>query len=356
VTHPRAMFSNSAQKYRIPSVGTTCARGFGASALCIGFLACFVSPSHAVTPAGTQITNQATLTYSYGAGPLVSQQTNAVSFQVAQLLDVNVQTGEAGPVIAGSPDLRRAMSFLVANTGNGPDTIRLRRVDALGADQFDPRPSAVAIYIENGLAPGLQTSGPNADIGYVAGSNDLNLAAGEVRRVYLASDIDPNLANGAQGRSQLLAESTLAGAVLAQPGQALAATRLLGVPVVVGASRAQSQAIWPYQISGLMLRVDKEVIRVRDAQGGSTLVPGSVMSYRIRIFVQGTGIATNVEFNDPLPPQTSYVPGSMKVAGAARTDAADADGAEFDGTQITARLGNLSAPTQVDIEFDATVQ
>jgi uncharacterized repeat protein (TIGR01451 family) len=128
------------------------------------------------------------------------------------------------------------------------------------------------------------------------------------------------------------------------------------VPVVVGASRAQSQAIWPYQISGLMLRVDKEVIRVRDAQGGSTLVPGSVMSYRIRIFVQGTGIATNVEFNDPLPPQTSYVPGSMKVAGAARTDAADADGAEFDGTQITARLGNLSAPTQVDIEFDATVQ
>ncbi len=350
------MFSIRAQNSRFPAANTTRARGLGIRALVFGALGVVGSLSHAATAAGTQISNQATLTFSYGSGPVVSQQTNSVSFQVAQLIDVNVQSGEAGPVIAGSPDLRRAMSFLVTNTGNGPDILRLRRIDVLGGDQFDPRPSAVAIYIENGLAPGLQTSGPNADTPYVPGSNDLNLTAGEVRRVYLASDIDVNLANGAQGRSQMIAESTLPGAAAAQAGQGLAATRIAGVPAVVGASRAQSQASWPYQISGLMLRADKEVIRVRDLQGGSTLVPGSVMTYRIRVSLQGSGMASNVEFSDPLPPQTIYVPGTLKVAGAARTDAADADGAEFDGTQITARLGNLSAPTQVDVEFDATVQ
>jgi hypothetical protein len=182
-------------------------------------LACFAMPhAGAATPAGATISNQATLTYSYGAGPVVSQQTNVTSFQVAQLIDVNVQTGEAGPVIAGSPDLARAMSFLVTNTGNGPDVLRLSRLDNLAADQFDPRPSAVALYIENGLAPGLQTSGPQADVPYVAGSNDLFLTAGEVRRVYLASDMAVNLPNGAQGRSQVQAESTLAGAAGAIPG------------------------------------------------------------------------------------------------------------------------------------------
>ncbi len=320
-------------------------------------LACLaVPPAGAATPAGAHITNQATLTYSFGAGPVVSQQTNVTSFQVAQLLDVHVQTGEAGPVIAGSPDIARAMSFLVTNTGNGPDILRLSRADALAADQFDPSPSAVAIYIENGLAPGLQTTGPQADVPYVAGSNDVSLAAGEVRRVYLVSDLAVNLPNGAQGRSQLQAQSTLAGAAGAAPGQLLAVSHLPGVPTVVGASRAQAQAAWPYQISGLMLRLEKTVTKIQDQQGGSALVPGSILSYRIRVHVQGTGIANQVEFSDPLPVQTIYVPGSIKIAGVNRTDSADADGAEFDGTQITARLGNLSAPTQVDIEFDATVQ
>ena len=315
----------------------------------------FMAAATAATPAGTVISNQASLSFQIGAGPALTQQTNLTSFQVLQLLDVTVQAAEAGPVVAGSPDLRRSISFLVTNVGNGPDQFRLSRVDNLPGDQFDPRPSTVPVYIENGLAPGLQLTGPQADVVYVPGSNDLVLNAGEARRVYLLSDFPANLPNAAQGRSRLIAESTLAGAAGGLPGVLAAAERIAGVSAVIGASRARGEADWAYQISGVMLRVDKQLTRVRDPQGNTSLVPGSVLTYRIRILIEGQGTASNLEFTDPLPAQTRFVPGSLRVSGQARSDVADADNAEFDGTQVIARLGNLSAPAQVEIEFEATL-
>jgi uncharacterized repeat protein (TIGR01451 family) len=101
--------------------------------------------------------------------------------------------------------------------------------------------------------------------------------------------------------------------------------------------------------------LDKSVPAVRDPQGGTRVVTGSVLTYRIVVTVTGTGVADVLSVSDPLPPALSYLPGSLTVDGAARTDAADGDGAAAAANTVTADFGALAAPAQRVIEFKATV-
>jgi uncharacterized repeat protein (TIGR01451 family) len=75
---------------------------------------------------------------------------------------------------------------------------------------------------------------------------------------------------------------------------------------------------------------------VVDLNGG-VLDPGDILEYTISFKNTGLDIATKVFVIDPIPVGTAYVPGSLKVvAGAnagAKTDAIDADQAEFDSAQ-----------------------
>src|SRR6185503_13305159 len=52
--------------------------------------------------------------------------------------------------------------------------------------------------------------------------------------------------------------------------------------------------------------------------GGS---PGDTIAYTIKVVNTGSGPATGVSFNDTLPANTSYVPGSTTLNGAAVPDA-----------------------------------
>jgi uncharacterized repeat protein (TIGR01451 family) len=314
------------------------------------------SATVAATPAGTLISNMATITYAYPSTGAVVQQTNTTSFRVLQVLDLAVASAEVGPALVSSPDAQRAIAFQVTNIGNGPDVVRLNRVDNVAGDQFNPRAAAIPIYIESGATPGLQLTGPNADLAYTPGSNDVALAAGQSKHVYVVSAIDAGLPNLAQGRTQLLVESTLPGAAGGTPGAPATGFRIAGIEAIVGATRARADATWAYQISGVRVKLDKQLSKVLDPQGGSSLVPGAIMSYRVSVIVQGTGTATNLEFSDPLPIQTRYRPGSIRVAGVVKTDAADSDNASFDGVKIIAALGDLNAPAQVDVEFETVLQ
>ena len=309
----------------------------------------------AMTPAGVLISNQASLVYQVGASSPVSQSSNIVSFSVAQLIDVAVTPAESTPVASSSPDILRAIAFNVSNAGNGGDIFRLSRVDNLPGDQFDPVASGVAIYLENGLAPGFQASGTNADTVYSAGSNDIALNSGEARRVYVVSDLVAGLPNGAQGKLALHAESTLSGAPGTTPGAELMATRSPGLVTVVGFSRAKASAEWAYVISRITLAFTKTLIRVADLKGGTSLASGATLSYRLNVAITGSGVAQAVEVTDPLPPQMRYKPGTLKVADMAMTDAVDSDVAEALPNQIVARLGDVTAPKTIAVEFDVVI-
>lgn len=308
--------------------------------------------SAAGTASGTLVRNTATLQYTFN-GVVNSQQATAIPFPVAQLLSVRATWQDATAVTTNSPDATRVLAFAVTNTGNGTDTFTLARDNAVAGDQFDPADAPQGgMWIESGAQPGLQVSGPNADIPYTPGVNDLVLAPDATRTVYFASSIPAGLTTGAAGRATLGARSTSA------PPSAVAGQQVGTqgpVALVAGPGGARSSATGTYLVSIVALGVAKSVVNVQDQQGGNRVMPGAVLTYRITVSASGSGTASNVVVTDPLPPELTYVPGSITVDGAARTDAADVDDSSFSANTVRTVLPSLAAPQSRAIEFKARV-
>jgi uncharacterized repeat protein (TIGR01451 family) len=320
------------------------------------------SVAFALTPAGTTISNQARLQFTVQNAP-GEIQSNAVGFTVSQLLGVAVTSQDAGDIGVNSPDLSRALSFRVTNIGNGLETYRLSRDDAVPGDNFDPlvpqAPSG-SLFIENGLQPGFQATGPNADLPYVAGSTDLILSSGSDRTVYLVSAIPPGQTHLDAGRSRLIATSAQADVPGKLPGTGLPPLGASGQERVVGLSRGQANATGAYRVTGVQTTVVKTVAKVRDPQGGSTVMPGAVITYRLMAELRGAGTASSVTVSDALPPQLRYKPGALFLNGALQTEAADADFSEVNVTNspqtLRVRLGSQTAPFLATVEFDVIVE
>ena len=309
------------------------------------------------TPANTPISNSATLTYFLGGQPAAPITAVAPTLYVAEVINVVLVWQDAAPLAVNAPDVGRALTFVVTNTGNGSEAFALARNNLIAGDQFDPVNAAGgAIYLESGAQAGFQASGPNADIPYLTGLNDPVLAADASRVVYVVSDIPTALALGALGNLSLSANSTTPGAAGAQPGTSLAGLGQGGVDAVVGGSRAQSNAVGGgYIVSGMSLSLLKTVALVRDPLGGSLVMPGSVLTYQVVLTLTGTGVAQNLSFTDPIPANTTYVPASITVDGAARSDALDADNAGFAAGAVGVVFGNTPAPATRIVEFKVTV-
>lgn len=304
------------------------------------------------TAAGTVIPNTATISYTFSGQPH-TQQAAAPYVTVARLLSVRATWQDSTPSASNSPDALRPLTFAVTNLGNATDTVALARDNAVGGDQFDPIDAPQgAIWLESGAQAGLQTSGPNADLVYLPGSNDPVLAPGASRTVYLASGIPSGFTTGATGRANLQARSTLAPPATS-PGAQVAVVS--GVPVVAGPNGARSVATGTYLVSVIAVGIAKSVVAVADNQGGTRVMPGSVVTYRLLVSATGTGSASNVVVSDPLPAALTFVPGSITVDGIPRTDAADGDDSNFTNGTVRTVLPSLAAPQSRAIEFKATV-
>jgi uncharacterized repeat protein (TIGR01451 family) len=70
----------------------------------------------------------------------------------------------------------------------------------------------------------------------------------------------------------------------------------------------------------------------------SIVMIGDTVEYTINYTNIGTGIATNVVVTDTIPPHTGYVPQSVMLNGAAKTDQTDGDEVECDGIIIRVAL------------------
>lgn len=328
-------------------------RWAGATSVAAAGLLLAAAGHAAGTPAGTQIGNTAILRYTTPGDPAATASASAPPIVVAKLLNAAVTWQDAAAVTAASPDTSRPLAFVVTNTGNGPEPYRFLRADALAGDQFDPQPAAAgALWLESGAQAGFQATGPNADIPYAAGVNDPTLPADGSRTVYVLSDIPAGVATAGTGRSTLLAVPATPGAAAAAPGTLVGTFG--GVQTVAGAS-VRPSATGAYLVAGVSLGVAKSVASVRDPRGGTRVMAGSVLTYRIVLTLTGSGVANGVDLVDPLPAGLTYVPASLVVNGVRRTDAADADGAAAANNTVTADFGDVTAPAQRVIEFQATV-
>lgn len=301
-------------------------------------LACGLAPSaHAAgAPAGIDIEATAEVAYSVG-GVGANAISNTVVVRVAEILDV-VVTPQTPSVTVAAGDTARELVYRVTNTGNGPETFRLLTTSVIGGDEFDPTEATPSIYFDTDASGDLSA----ADTPYVAGSNDPVLAPDGSVTVLVVNDIPASVVDGHRGFARLTAEArTGTGA----PGTAFAGQGEGGTDAVVGLTGALANAQSQYLVAGITVNAVKSQTIV-DSYGGSRPLPGARIDYRIVISATGTGSAAGAVFTDRIPPNTTYVPGSLRLNTAALSDAADADAGEYTTTPDARVRVNLGALTQ----------
>jgi hypothetical protein len=177
------------------------------TALLIGSLAAALPQGAAAsTPPCTQISNQATLSYSVGAvaqTPITSALGAGNQFYVGVKVIVTVANTDADnvPVTAGSTPA--VLTFTVRNDGNAVHDYALSYQAAAngvasphpggGNDSFNG--TTVGVYVENGLEAGYQASGANQDT--ATSITDLARDGAETKTVYIVyTPTDLTAANG----------------------------------------------------------------------------------------------------------------------------------------------------------------
>jgi uncharacterized repeat protein (TIGR01451 family) len=324
------------------------------------------------TPSGTTISNSATLTYAIGAGPTTTATSNTVSFVVDKKVNLLVTEVSGAATSVSIGQIGAVTTFSVTNLGNDPQGFTLTAALAVG----NPATGGTPPFTTNNFsATGLQVfvdSNANGvyDAGVDTATSIPTLAAGASQTVFIVGDIPGTALSGQQSVVSLTATAVVPSTMAALG--ATAGSDTPGVDVVFadsagvadGARDAKHSAYDAYLVNGVNVALTKTITSVVDpngrvvltpASGDPALMPTSTLTYQIVVDLTGSGTADNLVITDPLPANTSYVPNSITVNSVAKTDAADADNAEFSANTVTVTLGNVAAPANIVITFKATI-
>jgi uncharacterized repeat protein (TIGR01451 family) len=307
--------------------------------------------AHAVgTAAGTNIQNAAQVSYQVGA-TTVTTTSNTSSVTVAEILDTVVTIANA-TVTASAGATQQELVFTVTNTGNGTEAFELVGLSAgVTGDDFDPTLATPAIYFDTDNSGDLSA----ADVAYVPGTNDPNLAADANVRVLLVNDIPAAASDSSRGRSQLTARARTG---VGDPGTNFAGLGDGGVDAVSGTTRGEAVLFGEYVVQGFELAAVKSQT-ILDQFAGARPVPGARINYQIVVTPSGTGGAVDAVFTDLIPANTTYVAGSLALNSTALSDSAGNDAGEFTTTpapQVRVNLGDLTAASGPQtIEFAVTI-
>ena len=176
------------------------------------------------------------------------------------------------------------------------------------------------------------------DTVYTPGSNDPVLARDTSIRVFVLSSIPAGTNDLDRGIVELTAAATTG---TGAPGTTFAGQGQGGGNAVVGSTGADSSDRGRYIIQNATISFVKSA-SVADPFGGTTSVPGSIITYTLVATISGSGILTNSAVNDAIPARATYQIGSITLQGAPLTDAADSDAGSFAANAIAVALGNLA--------------
>jgi len=306
----------------------------------------FADPVHAAgTTAGTMITNTAEATYTSGAAT-VTVPSNPVDLRVDELLNVAVASADPGDVSTTPGSTNQVLSFTVTNTGNGSEAFALAPVNAIGGDAFDPATTSLVLDTNGN---GVYDAG--VDVVYSAGSNDPVLAPDASVRVFVLSTVPPSATDGQRGQTDLTA-TALTGS--GPPGTSFAGLGQGGGDAVVGATTGVGRDDGFYIVSSATIAFVKSA-SVLDPFGGTKIVPGAVVTYTLVATITGSGSLVNLAAGDPIPANTTYVPGTITLQGAPLTDASDADAGEFAGNRVTVRFGTVGGGQTRTVSFKVSI-
>lgn len=320
--------------------------------------------SHAAgTAAGTAITVQATVVFDIGAATGLTM-TASSSFLVDRKVNLTVAATNATYMSSTAGSLAQVLSFTVTNTGNDVQDFDLAATHGSdpfgGTDNFDA--ANVQVFAESGATAGYQAAQDTAT--YID-----ELAPDAGRTVYIVSDIPAGRVSGDISAITLVATARTGGGPGALGG-ALTETAGADTPGVVdtvftdaagdtdAARDAAHSDTSAYRVSSVNVSLLKSAV-VSDPFGGNRPQTGATIRYTIFTTVSGAGTAAAVTISDPIPANTTYRPGTLRLNGVLLSDAADADAGDVGFTApgaVTVRLGDLtSASPAQTVTFEVTI-
>lgn len=327
------------------------------------------------TTAGTAITNSAIVSYEVGSIPQPTT-TAAVTFVVDRMVNLVVTKNADATVAPGS--VNQSLVFLVSNTSNTALRFSLSPVSKVSNTW---NMGNVRIYRDDNNN-GAWNAG---DTLYADASTFGDIASGASVSVLVVADTPGSLSTGQSAAYDLLATAVDSGATTTVFASAAVTAKslsrgiakssgsgnLMAVLTVFGdaAGSAAGDAVrdgrhsaagtYSATIPPLAVNMNKSVA-VSDQWGGTQPIPGATLSYTITVTTSGSGNANNVVITDPLPLNTVYIPGTLKLNGNPLSDAADLDAGDVGATTagtVTVKLGNLTSASPVQrIRFDVRIQ
>ncbi len=283
-------------------------------------LVALVSVSHALavgTPAGTVISNQATVTYTDSNGNPLSVASNVVSTTVSQVASVTVAPDRAGNADPGDTIW---YAHQVSNGGNGSDTINLTAVSSNGwitARYSDNNGNGA---FDAGDTPLTDTNGDSVvDTGA--------MAADAVRNILVAVTVPPGTADGTVDTMTVTGTSVFNGAV----SDIATDTTTVTAP---------------------------DVTVVKSVNPAGPQIPGTTLTYTIVVTNNGTANASSVVLTDNVPANTTYVAGSLTLNGVSKTDAGGDDEGDHNATTpgaVTVDAGVLIPTATATISFQVVI-
>jgi len=258
--------------------------------------ALLASPAFALgTTAGTDITNQATVTYEDANGNSLTALSNVVTTTVSQVAAVDVSPDNGG---SGDPGDTLVYAHTLTNNGNADDTFDLTAVSANGW--------TTVVFVDT-----------NANGQYDAGTDTVIADTGVVLEngtfdFWVAVTIPPGASNGASD-----------------------------VTTVTGTSQFDTNVNDIATDTTNVTSPDVAVVKSVSPTGSQP--PGTTLTYTIQITNNGSADASNVVMTDPVPTNTTYVANSITQDAAPRTDLPDFDNATSDGSTVTVNVGTLAA-------------
>ncbi len=315
------------------------------SALAVSLFAVVaVTPAKAAgVDAGTLIENTATATYVDGTGPQ-TVDSNTVSVRVDELLDVTVTSLDAGPIGTATGD--EVLTFEITNQGNGPEAFELTAEPAVAGNDFDTTVDGIAVDTN-----GNGTYDPGVDQILTAPETTAVLDADETLTVFVLVTVPASATDTQESDVELTVEAvTGTGA----PGTSFAGQGVSGGDAIVGTTGADATATGSLLVGITTVDLVKSVTIV-DPFGGTSAVPGSVVTFTISAEVVGSGSVDNLIVTDAFPADTTYVAGTLTLAGGALTDASGDDAGEATATGISVDLGTVAGGTTQAITFDVTI-
>jgi len=298
------------------------------------------------TPAGTLagrwISSAASVRFSQ-LGETETVETNNTLVQVAEIVAFDLNQLEQGKV-GVKADEEYQFELEVTNIGNGTECFWTTPLDSKQG-VLDITPVLLRSDSDD------DGSFDFTDQQHSFGECSVWLAPGQTERLFIAGRMPRGVENGRAyfsitvGPSQGLGKI---GTVYEDKGDGAA-------DALSGTDPQEGYATFYAQGSTLRVGLQKSAVVGGDASRSDAL-PGETIAYSLHFTGEGEGAVRDALVSDPLPSNLDYVPGSLKLDGAALTDAADGDAGSFDAGAVAVRIGDRTAPFDILITFEAVVQ